>query len=92
MPIVIFCLLTLLSCLLCPGSICFSKVPLKTKCQPAVQQVFASLYNVRREDLVMELGGVFYGFPPEHHEGGKIASQPTGQYLGLMLQSWPVSG
>lgn len=49
---------------------------LKARSSPKVVEIFKVLYDMPSEDdLVMQLQGLFWGFPPEHYPGGFIPPQ-----------------
>jgi len=51
-------------------------VALKARSSPKVVEIFKVLHDVPSEDdLVMQLQGLFWGFPPEHYPGGFIPPQ-----------------
>lgn len=62
------------------GDICESACVQNAKSSPRLKQLFCDIYEVPVSELVMERGGVFWGFPPEHYPGGRIPTDPTGGY------------
>ena len=53
-----------------------NSVALKARSSPKVVEIFKVLYDMPSEDdLVMQLQGLFWGFPPEHYPGGFIPPQ-----------------
>ena len=56
-------------------------VALKARSSPRVVEIFKILYDMPSDDdLVMQLQGLFWGFPPEHYPEGYIPPQP-GWYI-----------
>lgn len=56
-------------------------IALKARSSPRVVDIFKILYDLPSDDdLVMQLQGIFWGFPPEHYPEGYCPAAPQGGY------------